>query len=113
MGESVSATDLQTLLDWAQSNECIRRVWVLGSRVRGEGRPDSDLDVAVEMDAIGRDEQAQTGWMELSPRWRAELGKGLSAPLDLEWIGEVGAHLPKLLSYLARSSVLIYQRADL
>lgn len=98
------------LCDWAQSAGCIRQIWIFGSRVRGEGRFDSDLDVAVEMDPIGRDEQAQTGWMALAPKWRVELKKALSVPLDLQWVGEVGAHLPRMDEYLARSSLRIYGR---
>ena len=113
MGESVGARDQQALLDWAQSNECIRQVWIFGSRARGEGRPDSDIDVAVEIDPVGRDEQAQTSWMELSPGWRMVLGQALSAPLHLEWAGEVGDNSPKITDYLRRSSVLIYRRSDL
>jgi hypothetical protein len=43
---------------WAQGHANIRRVWLYGSRVRGTQRPDSDLDVAVEIDAV--DEAAAT-----------------------------------------------------
>lgn len=113
MGESVSPGDRQVLRDWAQANVCIRRVWIFGSRARGEGRPDSDIDVAVEIDAVGRDELAQNSWMELSPRWRQQLGQALSAPLDLEWAGEVDAPLAKIRAYVGRSSVLLYKRSDL
>ena len=88
-------------------------VWIFGSRIRGEARPDSDLDVAVEIDPVGRDDQAQLSWQDLSPVWRTELKKALSVPLDLQWIGEEGAHLPNLDVYLAQSSLLIYQRSDL
>ena len=77
VGETVDSRDMLALKNWAQATACIRLVWIFGSRVRGEGRHNSDLDVAVEIDPIGRDELAQPGWMELSPGWRAELGKVL------------------------------------
>lgn len=34
---------------WAQSHPQVGRIWLYGSRVRGTHRPDSDLDVAIEV----------------------------------------------------------------
>lgn len=59
-----------------------RRVWVFGSRVRGTERPDSDLDVAVEHDAMPRDSDAFTTAIGEADNWRNELGPCVSAPLD-------------------------------
>jgi len=55
---------------WASTKDRIVRRWVLGSRVRGTNRSDSDLDVAVELignerfDAAGIFIQNQYRWMD-------------------------------------------------
>ncbi|WP_088164950.1 nucleotidyltransferase domain-containing protein [Delftia sp. K82] len=36
--------------EWASADLTIKRAWIFGSYSRGEARPDSDLDVAVEID---------------------------------------------------------------
>ena len=46
--------DLETikgiLNNWAASKILINRVWVFGSRAKGTHKPDSDLDIAIELD---------------------------------------------------------------
>lgn len=111
MGDAVAQSDLDVLKVWARANSCVRRVWIFGSRARGEASMGSDLDVAVEIDAVGRDESAQLSWMDRSPGWRSELGKKLSVPIQLEWVGDT-TPMPTVARGLARSSVLIYQRDE-
>jgi predicted nucleotidyltransferase len=44
--------DLLDVIDrWALTQPWLQNVWIFGSRVRGDNRPDSDLDVLVEADA--------------------------------------------------------------
>lgn len=50
--KSISPQDLQTLYNWAESKPFVKRLWVFGSRTRGDHKPDSDLDVAIEINAI-------------------------------------------------------------
>ena len=38
------------LIDWARAHERIDRLYVFGSRARGDNRPDSDIDIMVEFD---------------------------------------------------------------
>ena len=44
--------DQQALEEWAASKPFVQRMWVIGSRARGDHRPDSDLDVAIEIEPI-------------------------------------------------------------
>ena len=37
------------LNQWASSRSAIRRLWIYGSRARGDAHPNSDLDVALEL----------------------------------------------------------------
>lgn len=54
MQEKVSVSDFQSKLRAnlpdLQKKYGVRGLWVFGSRLRGDARPDSDLDVLVEFD---------------------------------------------------------------
>lgn len=38
------------LLEWARQDPILAKIHLLGSRVKGDHRPDSDIDIAVELD---------------------------------------------------------------
>jgi len=46
---SVDPDIIERLRAWAIVESFIRRVWIFGSRARGDHRIDSDIDVAVEI----------------------------------------------------------------
>jgi predicted nucleotidyltransferase len=47
---------------WASSEPLIRKAYLFGSRVRGAHKPDSDLDVAVEIFTLQGDSSPFTTW---------------------------------------------------
>lgn len=51
---------LQSLVEVIAGQPHVRRVWLFGSRARGDARPRSDIDLAVEAPAAGRRE-----WLEV------------------------------------------------
>lgn len=58
----------------------VARLWEFGSVVRGDARPDSDIDVVVEFDPAAR--VTLTGFTRL----RQDLEDALERPVDLaEW----------------------------
>lgn len=73
------------LEQWARTHPEITRLIVYGSRARGDYRPDSDLDLAVELEAAGWDENPFTTWTASAESWRRELAPLLPWPLQLEW----------------------------
>jgi predicted nucleotidyltransferase len=106
----VSISDITALNAWASSRPAVRRVWVFGSRARGQERPDSDIDVAVEHDALPGDADAFTTAMFELDTWRKELAPRLSAPLDLQ--SYIPGITPTIQAGLDESSVLVYDRGQ-
>jgi len=97
---------------WAASKPIIKRVFIFGSRARGDHRPDSDLDVAVELDSTefeGADESGGLAtWMFESPGWKQELQRLSPYAVQLERYRP--GQTPTVANGLATSSILIYEK---
>lgn len=97
---------------WAKQKPLIGRVFVFGSRVRGDHRPDSDIDIAVELDPEhfrGTDESGGWAtWMLETDGWKEELQKLLPFNVQLERYHT--DQTPTIACGLARSSVLVYEK---
>lgn len=93
---------------WAESKPQIRRLWLYGSRIKGAPRPDSDLDIAIEILPI-RDEQDKEIFIDRTFReWRVELQNLSHFTVHLEpWASE-GTDVAK---YVEETGVLIYAHA--
>jgi predicted nucleotidyltransferase len=81
--------EMQVLLSiWAAETPLVKRLWLFGSRVRGEHREDSDVDVAIELDMTavkGVDESAgMATWAFDTMTWKPELELLLSRVVDLQ-----------------------------
>ena len=100
----------ETLRAWAGSNAFVRRLWIFGSQERGEATPDSDLDVAIEIDPLGNDESAYTSFVHEAGNWRAELQPMLTYKLHLKWYDE--SNRP-VWDGVNSDGIQVYGRADL
>jgi predicted nucleotidyltransferase len=94
--------------EWARANPRIRRAWVFGSRLRGTQTPDSDIDLALEIDPLETDDETMGWWMFEKERWTEELQAISPYRVQLEWFG--GEATPKIQQYLACCSMLVYER---
>ncbi|WIV99657.1 nucleotidyltransferase family protein [Kinneretia aquatilis] len=98
---------------WAAEKPLVKRVWIFGSRARGDHRPDSDLDVAVELDmsAIqGADDSGGSAtWIFEAGSWGPELEAVLGLPVDLEQYQHGVTTV--IQTGLDRSSVLVYEKS--
>ena len=98
---------------WARGKPLVKRVYVFGSRVRGNHRPDSDIDIAVELDPAayrGVDESGGLAtWMFETEGWKEELEKLVPLKIQLERYHP--EQTPTVGKGLARSSQLIYEKA--
>ena len=79
-------SDLPTLAEavakWADDLPCVWRVYLYGSRVRGDARPNSDVDVFVQSPQAGMTSECLRWWLMppeecFGPLWTA------LQPLDL------------------------------
>ena len=105
------------IIDWAKNKPFITKVYLFGSRISGKShktgenfRPDSDLDVAIEFDPIGNDENALTTWTADAKKWKSELlnllGFSREQDLHLEWYHP--EETPRLREYLNAGNRIIY-----
>lgn len=100
------------LAGWARTKPLVKRVFIFGSRARGDHRPDSDLDVAIELDPEsfqGADESGGIAtWMFETTGWKEELLRIVPFAVQLEQL--CGEHTPTIQSGVERSSLLVYEK---
>lgn len=100
------------LSDWARTKPLVKRVFVFGSRARGEERADSDLDIAVELDPVAFPCPDESGgiatWMFETNGWKEELQSQFPFAVDLEQL--CGAETPTIQRGVERSSRLVYEK---
>lgn len=98
---------------WAKDKPLVKRIYLFGSRVRGDHGPESDIDIAVELDPSafrGVDESGGLAtWMFEAEAWREELRRLIPLKLQLERYHP--EQTPTVGKGLARSSQLIYEKA--
>jgi len=81
-----------------------------GSRVSGTNSPESDLDVAVEIEALPGDSSPLATWIGEGSRLSASLAPLLPVPLHLEWYGGAQA-TPTVHSGIVAASLVVFARA--
>jgi predicted nucleotidyltransferase len=77
------AHDIEIIRSWAERKAIVKRVWLYGSRVRGNHNPDSDLDVAIEHDTAPGDSNAFTTAICERKKWIDELQPTTIHELDI------------------------------
>jgi predicted nucleotidyltransferase len=101
------------LANWALAKPLFNRPWMYGSRVRGDHRLDSDLDIAIELDLTvtkSPDESSLfTTWALDTEGWAEEIGLITEFKVDLRLFA--GDRTPTVNSGVTRSSILVYSKA--
>jgi uncharacterized protein len=98
-----------SIAQWGAGNPHIRRVWVYGSRANGTHRPDSDINIAVELEPVGDSEETLSIWLANGALWQSQLQSRIPLRVDLEWFDPDGG-TSTLQAALDRGKVLVYER---
>ena len=108
LSATLSLSDLAPLVvSWARLQRIVDRIYFFGSRVRGEHRNDSDLDVAVQL-IFPDPSTALAHWSFESDTWISQLTPLLPWKLDLQLFASSAT--PTVSAGVTRSSVLVYER---
>jgi hypothetical protein len=90
------------LADFCQKHHIVR-MWLFGSILRDDFRPDSDIDVLVEFDP-----DHVPGW-EFYGEWHEELAAILSRPVD---IGTPDSLRPWIRPRIMANAKVVYERPE-
>jgi predicted nucleotidyltransferase len=94
---------------WARAKPSIAEAWFFGSRVRGDHKTDSDLDVALVMVGDSRDRR-YTAWHFSADGWAAELNALLPVKVDLD-LGDPDIAETAVAPALEREGVRVFFRS--
>jgi predicted nucleotidyltransferase len=98
------------LRTWATKNDCIRELWLFGSRAKGSPRPDSDIDIALAlMPPSGNDNWALAAYVESFEQWKSELRAVVEWDVSLVAIGP-GFEMDTIVR---TTGVLLWRRASM
>lgn len=100
------------LSNWGKDKPLIKRIYIFGSRARGDHKPDSDLDIAIELDNKEIPPDDESGgiatWMHEAKEWRKELSKLI--PLEIQIEHHAGEETPTIAKGLRESSIKVYEK---
>lgn len=101
--------DRVAIVEWAERHSEIKRVYLYGSRARGDHRVDSDIDLAIEVSAQLGDSDSFTTWMYWKQDYDEAPDLHLSVEVQLEWYEE-GAGLTRVGPGVEKDGVLLFER---
>ena len=108
MIDNVSPIDLvPAVVSWASRQSIIDRIYFFGSRVRGEHKLASDLDIAVQL-IYSDPAPALAHWFSEGDNWVSQLSDILPWEPDLQLLAP-GA-TPTISAGIEESAMLVYQR---
>jgi uncharacterized protein len=100
----------EIIVEWAENEPLVKKVYIFGSRARHDYREDSDLDVAVEINKLPGDSNILATWMFESDKLKESLEPVLPYKLQLE--NYDGDNTPKVEAGINQSSILIYNESS-
>jgi predicted nucleotidyltransferase len=95
---------------WAKSEPIVEKAYLFGSRVRGDARCDSDLDVAIELTPQRGDSAPLATWIAEAARLRASISSHIPLTVEIHWYGGP-MDTPSVHAGLAAGSRIAYERS--
>ncbi|QYR52964.1 nucleotidyltransferase family protein [Lysobacter soyae] len=108
--------DIQGMLKaWASANTRVARLWIFGSRAKGTSRPDSDIDIAIELNLGLNGRSSETSefifatWAFESNPWKEQLELLTKLPVDLQLYD--GQETPTIQCGVNDGGLLVFDRS--
>lgn len=101
--------DRVAIVEWAERHPEIKRVYLYGSRARGDHNAGSDIDLAIEVIVQPGDSDSFTTWMYWKQDYDEAPDLHLSVEVQLEWYEE-GAGLTRVGPGVEKDGVLLFER---
>jgi len=99
----------EAIAQWAAANPHVRRMWLYGSRAKGTHRPNSNINIAVELDPVGDSEETLAVWMANAGLWQSQLQSRIAPAVDLQWFDPDGG-TRTIEAALNEAKALVYER---
>lgn len=96
---------------WAKTTPSVRHVYLYGSRISGESRSESDLDVAIDLDPQPSDRNPMATFSSQARQWGAQLKGRTPFELDIQILD--ANNTPQVRRGVESTGVLIYVRASI
>ena len=93
--------------EWAINKPLIQKIEFFGSRVKGTERPDSDLDIAIELVPNCDESNGLATWLHCKDIWEKELQEILPVKVQIEWNG--GENTEIIAKGLREERYLVYE----
>ena len=104
----ISETDRLKIVEWAKNHAVIKRVYLYGSRARGDHRPDSDIDLGIEVTTEDKTE-AMLDWWDWHNKYEEAPDLHLEHSVQLEWY-HPDADLELVGTGVERDGILLFDR---
>jgi uncharacterized protein len=95
---------------WAQNQPLIKRVFIFGSRARGDSQTKSDLDVAVELHLGADDKSILSTWMFEEDEMKESLQELIPFNLQLELLD--GQKTPHVFNGVKEAGIMVYEDSN-
>ncbi len=104
---------IKALITWANETPQVERVWIFGSRIKGQAGAESDLDVAVQVCAseypdmdLGASETRTS--IEKKNTWECQIARLIDVPVQVS----IKNLSPSLAADIDDEGMLIYSRVS-
>ena len=98
----------QIIANWAVDQPIISRIHLYGSRVKGTHKPDSDIDIAIEIMQSTGDSSPLATWIAEHEKLRQSLIPLLTITPHLEWYANA-VETPTIDKALNEASIIVYE----
>src|SRR4051812_1773896 len=83
--DAIAGDKADLLATWGLAHSAVAAIWLFGSRARGDHRPDSDFEIALELMPKRRsdDDWAYTAYFFSCDRWKEQIASILECKISL------------------------------